>query len=108
MIVFISGKVVEQAIFITSTDEYGPTRRYYEYRGGVIICRNNYALEQFKNRKVDAVTGWSQTYAGFTLDESKVGQLQPRITLYRPIERRWPAPDLNHEIDKIKQRISEL
>lgn len=85
MRLLIDKKAAVKAVLLTSTDENGDRRRYYEAGTMLIVVRNDLDLIGLANRIVDAQVGWDTAMPGFTLDESLIGQQRTKVTIYRPI-----------------------
>lgn len=85
----IDKQAAHNAIFLTSTAEYGDIRRYYELDGAIIVCRNDVDLMSSIGRVVDAQAGWDTAIVGFTVNEDVVGQARSKITVYRIVRGRY-------------------
>src|SRR3989304_5122341 len=71
--------------FLTSTEEYGFTRRYYEIGTCLIVCHNDLDIYQLKRQIVDVQIGWDTAQPGFVVDESRIGQRRTKIAIFRVI-----------------------
>ena len=78
-------------------------RSYYEVDGKtLVVVRNGLELRNLVGYVVDAKVGQDTTMAGFTADESRIGQQRKKVTIFRV------DPDAGTNRHGYRKKLSEI